>query len=183
MSTLKQQYITTILPDLKVKLGRGNIFDVPKITKATLNVGLGATKDPKFIDVIIDTLRRISGQAPVKTLSRKSIAGFKVRENMVVGAMVTLRGERMWSMVEKLVHVAFPRVRDFRGISESAIDASGNFHYGFREHTAFPEVGTNEIESIHGLQISITSTARTHEEGLALFKALGFPFKTDEIQK
>ena len=183
MSTLKQHYQKTILPELKTKLGRENIFEVPKITKVTLNVGLSAKKDPKFMDVIVDTLRRVSGQAPVKTLARKSIAGFKVRENMVVGAMVTLRGEQMWNFVEKLVHVAFPRVRDFRGIPENAIDSTGNFHYGFREHTAFPEVGTKEIESIHGVQVSITSTAKSHEEGVALFKALGFPFKTDENEK
>lgn len=180
MSTLKQQYLKTILPELKTKLGRENVLEVPKVTKATLNVGLSAKKDPKFIDVIVDTLRRISGQAPVKTLSRKSIAGFKVRQNMVVGCMVTLRGEQMWSFIEKLVHVAFPRVRDFQGIPESAVDGTGNFHYGFREHVAFPEVSTKEIESIHGVQVSITTTAKTHEEGVALFKALGFPFKTEE---
>jgi large subunit ribosomal protein L5 len=183
MSTLKSHYNQTVAPELKAKLGRENVFDVPKVTKVTLNVGLSATKDPKFMDVIVDTLRRVTGQAPVKTLARKSIAGFKVRENMVVGAMVTLRGEQMWNFVEKLVHVAFPRVRDFRGIPESAVDNTGNFQYGFREHTAFPEVSTKEIESIHGVQVSITTTAKTHDEGVALFKALGFPFKTDENEK
>lgn len=177
MSTLKQQYRTTIAPALIASTGRQNALDIPRVTKVTLNVGLSAKKDPKFIDVIVDTLTRIAGQQPVKTKASKSIAGFKVRENMIVGSSVTLRGERMWSFIEKLVHVAFPRVRDFRGIPETAVDATGNFHYGFREHTVFPEIGVKEIESIHGVQVSITTTARTHEEGLALFRGLGFPFK------
>jgi large subunit ribosomal protein L5 len=180
MSTLKEHYRTSVAPALIKETGRTNLLNIPRVTKVTLNVGLSAKKDPKFIDVIIDTMTRIAGQQPVRTKARMSIAGFKVRENMIVGAMVTLRGERMWSFVEKLVHVAFPRVRDFRGIPQSAVDATGNFHYGFREHTVFPEIGAKEIESIHGIQVSITTTAKTHEEGLALFRGLGFPFMHEE---
>lgn len=179
MTQLKEQYNKTVVPALKEQFQVANVMSVPKIQKVTINVGLNAKKDPKFIDVIVETLRRITGQQPVTTKARKSIAGFKIREGMVLGAMVTLRGTRMWDFLEKLVHVVFPRVRDFRGIPESAVDAHGNFNYGFREHTAFPEIRTDEIESIHGLQVTITTTAGSREEGLALFKALGFPFKKD----
>lgn len=176
---LKEQYLTKIAPALKEQLKKKNALEVPTIIKVTLNSGLSAKRDPKFIDKITDTLKKISGQQPVITKARKSESGFKVREGMVVGAMVTLRGTHMWDFIDKLVHVDFPRVRDFRGIEESTVDKSGNFNYGFTEHTAFPEISVDEIESIHGLQVSITTTASTHEEGLALFKALGFPFKKE----
>lgn len=179
MTQLKEQYQTKIVPALKEQLGVANVMSVPKIEKVTINSGLSSKKDPKFVEVILQTLERIAGQKPVATKARLSIAGFKIREGAVLGAMVTLRGARMWDFLEKLVHVVFPRVRDFRGIPESAVDAAGNFNYGFREHTAFPEIRADEIESIHGLQISIKTSATSREEGLALFKALGFPFKKD----
>ena len=180
MTQLKEQFESKMVPALKDQLGVANVMSVPRIEKVTLNSGLSAKNDPKFIEVIVETLRRISGQQPVTTKARLSIAGFKIREGAVVGAMVTLRGARMWDFIEKLVHVVFPRVRDFRGIPETAVDANGNFNYGFKEHTAFPEIRADEIEKIHGLQVSIKTTAETHEEGLALFKALGFPFKKDK---
>ena len=180
MSTLKEQFSTTILPKLKEDLSRKNILEVPKITKVTINVGLSSKRDPKFIETMVDTLTRISGQKPVITKARKSVAGFKIREGQALGTMVTLRGSRMWDFVEKLVHVTFPRIRDFRGIETSTVDENGNFNYGFKEHIAFPEVDADAIESLHGLQVNISTTAQTREEGLALFKALGFPFKRED---
>lgn len=152
-------------------------MQVARIEKVTINVGLSSNKDPKFIEVIERTLQRISGQKPVRTMATKSIAGFKIREGMVLGAMVTLRGDRMWEFLDRLVNVSFPRIRDFRGIDEKSVDKSGNFNYGFKEHVAFPEIDANEVESLHGLQVIITTTADSREEGLALFKGLGFPFK------
>lgn len=177
MSSLKERYTQTVVPALKQALGFKNDFQVTRLEKVTLNVGLSTKKDPKFMEVIVDTLRRISGQEPVKTKARKSIAGFKIREGNVIGAMVTLRGPRMWDFVDRLVNVTFPRVRDFRGIPTTAVDKHGNFNYGFKEHTAFPEINANEVDSLHGLQVNIKTTAETHEEGLTLFKELGFPFK------
>jgi len=177
MATLKEQYSAKAVPALKESFKIGNILDIPKIQKVTLNIGINAKQDAKFADVAVDTLRRISGQEPVKTKARKSEAGFKIRKGMVVGAMVTMRGQRMWDFLTKLVAITFPRIRDFRGISESAIDGSGNFNFGFGEHIAFPEISANEVEFIHGLQVTITTSAINREQGLALFRALGFPFK------
>lgn len=180
MQTLKEQFQKTVAPTLRERFGYKNLHETPRIVKVTVNAGLGKGKDAKFADVVVDTLRRITGQAPVKTKARKSIAGFKVREGMVVGAMATLRGAHMWHFLDKLAHVAFARIRDFRGISEAAVDKQGNFNFGFTEHTAFPEIPPDEVESLHGLQVTITTTAKNHEEGLALFKGLGFPFTKTE---
>ncbi|MBU4315020.1 50S ribosomal protein L5 [Patescibacteria group bacterium] len=177
MANLKKQYETVVVPALKERFGFKHVLQTPRITKVTVNSGLNSKRDPKFMEVILETLTRISGQKPVQTKARKSEAGFKIREGQAVGAMVTLRGYRMWDFVEKLVCVTLPRIRDFRGIPEGAVDSHGNFNYGFKEHTAFPEINANEVESLHGLQVVITTSAKTHEEGLALFKALGFPFK------
>lgn len=176
MSMLKDRYKTTVLPELKTQFGHKNDMQAAHIEKVTLNVGLSSKQDAKFIEVIEDTLTRISGQKPVRTKARKSIAGFKIRKDNIVGCMVTLRGERMWDFIDRLVNVAFPRIRDFRGISEKSVDRSGNFNYGFKEHTAFPEINANEVESLHGLQVVITTTTSSREEGLSLFKGLGFPF-------
>lgn len=180
MRKIEEQYKTQVAETFRRDFGYKNLNEIPQIEKVSLNAGLSAKRDPKFIEVITETLRRISGQQPVTTKARLSIAGFKIREGMVVGAMVTLRGARMWDFLEKLVNVVFPRVRDFRGIPESAVDASGNFNYGFREHLAFPEISADEIENIHGLQVTIKTTAKNREEGLALFRGLGFPFKKDQ---
>lgn len=176
MQTLKEQFATKVAAQLREQFSKANVHETPRILKVTVNAGLGKGKDAKFADVVADTLERITGQKPVRTKARKSIAGFKIREGMVVGAMATLRGPRMWDFLEKLKNVAFARIRDFRGIPEGAVDRQGNFNYGFTEHTAFPEVRPDEVESLHGLQVTITTTAKNHEEGLALFKALGFPF-------
>lgn len=177
MTTLKEKFKTQVIADLKKDLGVDNVHALPVIEKVTLNSGLSSKRDAKFIEVILETLEKITGQKPVKTLARKSEAGFKIRQGMVIGAMATLRGERMWSFIDKLVNVVFPRVRDFRGIPESAVDKNGNFNYGFREHLAFPEVSPDAVDVVHGLQVNIKTSAKTQEEGLALFRALGFPFK------
>ncbi|MFA6131123.1 MAG: 50S ribosomal protein L5 [Patescibacteria group bacterium] len=177
MNTLQQRYQTEIREALKKSLGLSNMLEAPRLQKVTINARLSSKKDPKGMEVLEQTLRRISGQKPVITRAKKSIAGFKVRENMAVGIMVTMRGKRAWDFVEKLVHVTFPRVRDFRGINPSTVDSHGNLNVGFREHTAFPEISSDEIESLHGLQITVTTTAKNQKEGMALFEALGFPFK------
>lgn len=183
MQTLKEKFQKELAAQLRKDFGYGNLHETPRIVKVTVNAGLGKGKDAKFADVVVDTIRRITGQAPVKTKARKSIAGFKVREGMVVGAMATLRGNQMWDFLDKLARVAFARIRDFRGIPEGAVDKQGNFNYGFTEHTAFPEISPDEVESLHGLQVTITTTAKNHAEGLALFKGLGFPFATKTESK
>lgn len=177
MSSLKETYKSAVVPALKEKMGVKHTLQVPRIKKITLNTGLSTKRDPKFMEVLLNTLERTSGQKPVQTKARLSEAGFKIREGMAVGAMVTMRGKRMWDFLDKLVNVTFPRIRDFRGIEESCVDAGGNFNFGFKEHTAFPEIDANAVDQLHGLQVNITTTAQTREEGLELFKALGFPFK------
>lgn len=173
----KKMYQTDIAPRLKQELGLGNVNEVPRVLKVSLNVGLSkGLKDSRFIDAVEGTLTRITGQKPVKTKAKKSIAAFKIRQGMDIGMVVTLRGSRMWSFLNKLTNIAFPRVRDFRGIPESAVDKHGNFSYGFREQLAFPEVAPDEAEVSHGLQVNITTTATTHEQGVKLFQELGFPF-------
>ncbi len=180
MQTLKEQFNKTIAPQLRKDFGLKNVHETPSILKVTINAGFGKGKDAKFADVVVETVKRITGQMPVKTKARKSIAGFKVREGMVVGVMTTLRGKKMWDFLEKLSRIAFARIRDFRGIVETAVDKDGNFNFGFTEHTAFPEIPPDEVESLHGLQVTITTTAKNREEGLALLKAIGFPFVAKE---
>ncbi len=175
-SIIKEKYTKEAVPAIKEQFGLPT-GRIPKIVKVTINTGLSTKRDPKFIETMVDTLERISGQKPVVTKARKSIAGFKLREGMPTGASVTLRGPRMWSFLDKLVNVTFPRVRDFRGIEEKTVDRSGNLNVGFKEHIAFPEVEADAIESIHGLQVNVTTSTDNREEGLALFKLLGFPFK------
>lgn len=178
---LKEQFAKEVIPTLKKEYGYDNQMAVPRIEKVTLNVGLNQSKmDQKMQEVVEETMRRITGQQPIKTKARQSIAGFKIREGMVVGMKVTLRGPKMWDFLYKLVNVTFARVTDFRGIKDSAVDENGNFSYGFKEHIAFPEINPDEIESLHGLEVNITTSAPNHEQGLTLFKALGFPFKKDE---
>ncbi len=176
MQKLQEQFNSTIAPALRKEFGLTNVHQTPRVMKVTLNAGFGKGKDAKFADVVVDTLTRITGQAPMKTKATKSIAGFKIREGMVVGVSVTLRGPRMWDFIDKLSHIAFARIRDFRGIPESSVDKDGNFNFGLTEHTAFPEIPPDEVESLHGMQITITTTAKNHAEGIALFRGLGFPF-------
>ena len=162
---------------LKTELGITNPMALPHVVKVVVSVGLSqGIKDPKIMETVEQTLVRITGQKPVKTKAKKSLANFKIREGMVVGTMVTLRGKRMWDFLEKLVGATFPRIRDFRGISPKIVDEHGNLSIGFRENIAFPEIRSDEVERLHGLQITVATTAKTRKRGQLLFKALGFPF-------
>ena len=175
---LQELYKKKILPEIKSKCGYKNDFEAPKINKVVVNVGIGKfSKDKAYIDNVVSSLSRITGQKPVLTKSKKSISGFKVREGSVVGAMTTLRGKRMYDFLEKLVNISFPRVRDFRGLDTKGVDNKGNLSIGFREHLAFPEIKADEVDKIHGMEVCISTTAKTKDEGLELFKLLGFPFK------
>lgn len=176
--TLKERYTKEIRPKLMKDLGIENPMALPKVTAVTVGVGLSqGLKDAKFLDVAENTLTRITGQKPVRTKAKQSISNFKIRKGMIVGMRVTLRGDRMWHFLDKFVNVTFPRVRDFRGTSVKGIDATGNLSVGFREFLPFPEIRPDEVERVHGLQITITTTAGTRQKGEALFRALGFPFK------
>lgn len=178
MTRITQQYKETVVPALMKCFEYSNIHQVPKITKVTLNIGLGrVSKDPAFIEVAESNLTAISGQKPVRNKAKKSIAGFKIRQGQVVGMSVTLRKQRMYDFLEKLVSMTLPRVRDFHGIDKKYVDQHGNLNIGFRENAAFPEVKSDELERLHGLEVNVTTTARNREEGLALFTELGFPFK------
>lgn len=173
---LKEHYRKQVVPALTKEFGYPNPHAVPAVKAITLNIGLGkGLKDAKFLETAESTLRRISGQQPVKTLARKSIANFKIRQGMVVGMKVTLRGGRMWDFLEKLVKVSIPRMRDFRGLDAKSFDGQGNYTLGFKEHIAFPEIRTDEIEVIHGLQVTIRTSAKTSAEAKALLKGLGLP--------
>ena len=163
---------------MKEKYGYTNDLAVPKILKVTLNVGIGRSKDdPKVAEVVESTLIRITGQKPALTTAKKSISAFKLREGMKVGLKVTLRGQRMWDFLSKLVGISLPRVRDFRGLEVTNVDRQGNLNLGFKEHIMFPEIRPDEVEKIHGLEVAITTSANNYETGLELFKLLGFPFK------
>lgn len=176
--SLKDTYLKTVVPALKKEFGYTNIMAVPKVTKVVLNIGAGKSLvDSKYLETMEDTLQRITGQRPIKTKAKKSIAGFKIREGMVVGLKITLRGRRMWDFVDKLVGVTLPRVRDFRGISPKSFDGQGNYSLGIKEHIAFPEIRSDEVERLHGVQITIGTTAKSSSEALFLLKSLGFPFK------
>jgi len=178
MERLQEQYNTKIIPALKEKFAFDNIMQVPKIKKIVINVGLGKVKeDKKKVEDIAGELKKITGQAPVKTKARISIAGFKVRENQVVGMMVTLRGYRMYSFLDKLINVALPRVRDFQGVSASGFDGRGNYHLGLREQLVFPEVSSESLENIFGLEVSIVTDAKKDEPARELLKLMNFPFK------
>ena len=173
---LKETYKKEIIPKLMKEFGYKNVNAVPNVKAVTLNIGIGpGLKDAKYTETAEQTLIRITGQRPVKTLARKSISAFKIREGMVVGMKVTMRGKRMWTFLDKLLHVSLPRVRDFRGLSPKAFDGNGNYSIGLKEHTAFPEIRSDEIEMIHGLQVTIGTTAKSNKEAEALLKHLGLP--------
>ncbi len=175
---LKELYQTKIKQQLKEELKVNNDFLVPKIIKVVVNVGFGARhKDKDFIANISEKLAIITGQKAVLKPAKKSVSAFKIREGNIVGISVTLRGARMYDFVEKLVNITFPRVRDFRGLELKNIDRTGNLTIGFKEHVAFPEIGAEDLDKIFGLEISLHSSALNAEQGTALFKALGFPFK------
>jgi large subunit ribosomal protein L5 len=176
--TLKERYTKEIRPALMKELGIKNVMAVPKVKAVAVAIGLSpGLKEPKFMDITENTLLRITGQRPEKTKAKVSISNFKVRKGMVIGMRVTLRGARMWDFLDKLLNVTFPRVRDFRGLPRKLIDASGNVSVGFREFLPFPEVRPDEVERVHGLEVTITTNAGDKIKGAALLKALGFPFK------
>ena len=178
MANLKELYDTELRGKLKEELGLANAMEVPRITKITLNMGVGeAVGDKKVLDNAVADLERIAGQKPVVTKARKSIAGFKIRDGWPIGAKVTLRGERMYDFLERLIGIAIPRVRDFRGISPKSFDGRGNFAMGVTEQIIFPEIEYDKVDKLRGLDITITTTARTNDEGRALLKAFNFPFK------
>jgi len=177
---LKIKYRDNIVPEMKKKFGYQNDLAVPKLEKAVVAVGLSqGLKDPKFSEIAGDTLERITGQKPVKTKAKKSISNFKIRKGMPVGMIVTLRGKRMYDFIDKLINISLPRARDFRGLSPKFLDKDGNLSVGFRENICFPEIRSDEIGKIHGLQITVKTTARSREEGLELLKLFGFPFQRD----
>jgi len=177
---LKEKYQKEVIKKLEQEFGYKNALAVPKITKVTVNIGIGRGKDdPKVAETAENTLKRITGQSPIYTISKKSISAFKVREGMKVGLKVTLRGKKMWDFLEKLINITLPRVRDFRGLSAKGIDKNGNYSIGFKEHLVFPEIKSDEVEKLHGLELAVTTTAQTSAEGLALLKNLGFPFKEE----
>jgi len=177
---LQEKYKKEIVPELKKKFGYKNIMAVPKLTKVVVNVGFGRhVKEKAYIDNVIASLTRITGQKPIQTKAKKAISAFKIKDGMVIGACVTLRGARMYDFLEKLVNITFPRVRDFRGITDHGIDKQGNLTIGFREHLPFPEIKADEVENIFGLEICLATTAKSREEGVEFFKLLGIPFKTN----
>jgi len=178
MATLKDKYKSEIAPQLKESLGLNNVMEVPRITKITLNMGVGeAIGDKKVLEAAMADMERISGQKPVITKARKSIAGFKVREGWPIGCKVTLRSDRMYEFLERLISIAIPRIRDFRGISPKSFDGRGNFAMGVTEQIIFPEIEYDKVDSLRGLDITITTTARTDDEGRALLRAFNFPLK------
>jgi len=180
-SRLYKKYKEEVVPALKADLGYKNIMQVPKVRKVVLNVGYGRfVKENAYVENITNTLRAITGQNPVHNKSRMSISNFKIREGMAIGASVTLRGKRMYDFLDKVINVALPRVKDFRGISTKAFDKQGNYSLGFKEQLAFPEIKSDAIDKTHGLQVVINTSAKSKEEGLALLKKLGFPFQEDK---
>jgi len=178
MERLQEQYNKKIAPALKDKFGFKNVMQVPKVVKVMVNVGVGKFKDDKKkIDQIIEDVKKITGQAPVKTKARMSIAGFKVRENQVVGVVCTLRGFKMYSFLDKLINVALPRVRDFQGLSPAAFDGRGNYHLGLKEHLVFPEISSESLENVFGLEVSIVTNAGKDQPARELLTQMKFPFK------
>ena len=178
MTRLQQYYRETVVPELTEKLGCNNIMEVPKITKITLNMGLGeAVGDKKVIEHAVGDMEKIAGQKVVVTMSRKSIAGFKIRDGWPVGCMVTLRKERMYEFLDRLVNISIPRIRDFRGLNGKAFDGRGNYNMGIKEQIIFPEIDYDKIDALRGMNITITTSAKTDEEGRALLEAFKFPFK------
>ena len=178
MSRFQTMYHDVIVPELTKKFGYKTIMQVPRITKITLNMGVGeAVNDKKMVDNAVADMTKIAGQKPAVTRTRKAIANFKIRENMPIGCMVTLRGERMYDFLDRLITIAFPRVRDFRGVSGRAFDGRGNYNIGLKEQIIFPEIEYDKIDTIRGMNISITTTAKTDEEARELLTLVGAPFE------
>jgi large subunit ribosomal protein L5 len=179
MSRLRERYEKEVAASLKKEFGYDNVMAIPKITKVVVNMGLGeATQNAKIVDTGADELGRITGQKPVITRAKKSIAQFKVRKGMPIGTMVTLRGERMWEFLDRLIAVALPRVRDFRGVSPKGFDGRGNYTLGLKDQLLFPEIDYMKVDKARGMNISVVTTAKTDEESRKLLQLLGVPFRT-----
>jgi len=179
MSRLKELYKSEVVDSLKAEFNYANPMEVPRVTKVTLNMGVGeAIGDKKMIENAVADMERITGQKAVVTKARKSVAGFKVREGFPIGCKVTLRNDRMWEFLDRLIDISIPRIRDFRGLNPKSFDGRGNYSMGVREQIIFPEIDYDKIDKIRGLDITVTTTAKSNEEGRALLKALNFPFKS-----
>ena len=177
MARLKEKYLNEVVPGLQEQFKYTNVMAIPKLDKVVINIGLGeAVQNPKAVDAALNDLTLITGQKPVVTRAKKSIAGFKLREGMPVGVKVTLRGDRMYEFVDRLLSVALPRVRDFRGVSPKSFDGRGNYSLGLKEQLIFPEIEYDKIDKLRGMEIVFATTAKTDEEGRALLKLLGMPF-------
>jgi large subunit ribosomal protein L5 len=177
-SRLRERYIKSVVPALTKEFGYTNVMAVPKLEKVTVNIGMGeATQNQKLLDGAVNELAAITGQRPVVTKAKKSIAAFKLREGMSIGCMVTLRGDQMFEFLDRLMNVALPRVRDFRGVSNRSFDGRGNYTLGVKDQLIFPEIDYNKVEKTKGMNICITTTARTDAEAMALLKHLGMPFR------
>ncbi|OUR83032.1 50S ribosomal protein L5 [Colwellia psychrerythraea] len=178
MAKLHDLYKDTVVAELQKQFGYKSVMQVPRIEKITLNMGVGeAISDKKVLEHATNDLTAISGQKPITTVARKSVAGFKIREGYPIGTKVTLRGERMWEFLERLISISIPRIRDFRGLNPKSFDGRGNYSMGVREQIIFPEIQYDKIDKIRGLDITITTSAKDNEEGLALLSAFEFPFK------
>jgi large subunit ribosomal protein L5 len=179
MTRLEQYYRETVVKDLQSQFSFSSPMEIPRVTKITLNMGVGeASQDKKIVDYAVTDLTLISGQKPVVTLAKKAIAGFKLREGMPIGCKVTLRRDRMYEFMDRLINFAIPRIRDFRGLSPKAFDGQGNYNMGITEQIAFPEIDYDKIDKIRGLNVCFTTTARNQEEGRALLSAFNLPFKS-----
>lgn len=179
MARLKQKYDEQVVPAMKSEFGYKNSMQVPKLEKITINVGLGeATQNIKALDSTVAEITAIAGQKPVITRAKKAIANFKLREGVPIGCMVTLRRDRMYEFLDRLIHVALPRVRDFKGVSDRSFDGRGNYSLGLREQIIFPEINPDKVEKARGMTVTITTTAKTDPEGRALLKLLGMPFSS-----
>ena len=178
MARLETLYKETVMPALIQQFGYKSLMQAPKITKITLNMGVGeAVADKKVMQAALSDMEKIAGQRPVVTKARKSIAGFKIRDDMPIGCKVTLRSDKMYEFLDRLVSIAIPRIRDFRGLSQKSFDGRGNYSMGIKEQIVFPEIDYDKIDALRGMDITITTTARSNEEGLALLKLFNFPFK------
>ncbi len=180
MNALKERYQTEVVPALIKELEYSNVMQVPRIQKVVVNIGLGEALDnPKALEAASEDLMKITGQKPVITKARRSIAAFKLREGRAIGAMVTLRGERMWAFLDRLMNIVLPRVRDFRGVSAEAFDGRGNYTLGLREQIIFPEIEYDKVDKVRGMEITIVTTARTDDQAAALLQLLGMPFRKE----
>lgn len=178
MARLKDKYISEVVPALKERFGYANVMQVPKIDKVVVNVGVGeAVGDPKTLDAAVGDIETITGQKAIITKAKKSVAAFKIREGMSIGCKVTLRGRRMYEFLDRLINIALPRIRDFQGVSAKSFDGRGNYNLGLREQLIFPEIEYDKVDKIRGLEVAITTTAETDEEGYELLKQMGVPFR------